>query len=211
MFHVISDVHGNLEILNHLIEKCPGNIETIILNGDIGFGFVPTEQIMERLFAYPNKKFLVIQGNHDNANEMTTDTKNVVFFTTFHGNVQVLFKDKLVQLIPGALSYDKQFRVPGISWWSNEEMSYRELRYVCSHIIDTKPSIIVSHDAPLSQYSKFFQSTKAGITNSFLEVLRDAIDWPVTWIHGHLHQSYFEQTKFISFIGIGEDGYVTVY
>lgn len=215
MFHVISDIHGNLNSLEKSLSKCPTQCEQIFLLGDIGFGFEEFDvKSYYELIAFYNKKgkmITAIQGNHDNAEAM-----NSIEVTTVDGPEVYTYNGKFFLLIPGALSYDKKLRVEGVSWWRNEEMSYAHCDETLDLIVNYNFDYIISHDAPLSKYLDFFRETTPSLTNTMLnealvKLSGKKLTKKLTWIHGHLHQSYFEQVNSVNLIGLAEDTYLTIF
>lgn len=211
MFHVISDIHGNLNSLEKSLSKCPTQCEQIFLLGDIGFGFKEFDvKGYNELIAFYNKKgkmITAIQGNHDNA-EVTYG------ITTLDGPEVYVYNGKFFLLIPGALSYDKKLRVEGVSWWRNEEMNHAHCNETFDLIVNYNFDYILSHDAPLSKYLDFFSQTLPSATNTMLNGILTKLsekNKKLTWIHGHLHQSYIEQINDISLIGLAEDTYLTIF
>lgn len=202
MKYLISDVHGNKKVLRKLIIESLTN--DIILMGDIGFGF--TDGITMDFFNdYPDKKFMLIQGNHDNADYMIS-LFNVKAITTYSGykfdyNTKTLY-------IPGAYSYDKNQRTNGISWWDNEEMTMNQLQslidFVATNCHDIKN--IISHDCPVSMYHNFFPETTNSKTNMSLDFIKEIIleaETTVNWYHGHLHHGYSYRVGNLNMFGIG--------
>jgi len=208
---VISDVHGDVGKIYKLLEKKPLHEKHVILLGDIGYGFPEFDVYsLNRLFAsMPTVSFYVVQGNHDNADMMVCSYPNVRMITT-HTGVRVHYiNNKAVLLVPGALSYDKNMRVPGVSWWQNEQMTDEQL----SEVIELGPQVdlILTHDAPLQQYFMFFPETKTSMTNRALDTLLFSLireNKNITWVHGHLHFAYLERKNGVTLCGIGEDGYL---
>ncbi|HNS42165.1 MAG TPA: metallophosphoesterase family protein [Taishania sp.] len=213
MFHVISDIHGNLSSLEKSLSKCPTQCEQIFLLGDIGFGFEEFDvKGYYELITFYNRKgkmITAIQGNHDNAEAMSS-----VEVTTLDGPEVYVYNGKFFLLIPGALSYDKKLRVEGVSWWRNEEMNHAHCNETFDLIVNYNFDYILSHDAPLSKYLDFFSQTLPSATNTMLNGILTKLsekNKKSTWIHGHLHQSYFEQVNNVNLIGVAEDTYITIF
>jgi hypothetical protein len=199
MRYLISDVHGNKDVLRKLIiESLTDNITLI---GDIGFGFGIT---MDWFKLFPDKKITLLQGNHDNAQCMYSD-KNVSCITTFNG---YRFEYSTGTLhIPGAYSYDKKYRINGISWWDNEEMNVVQLQSLIDFVANNVHYIknIISHDAPLSMYYNFFPETVRSRTNVALDTIKEIIlenEVTVNWYHGHLHYGYSYRVGNLNIIGL---------
>lgn len=215
MFHVISDVHGNVGKAIELCEKRPLNVKEVVFLGDIGFGFSEFDEVkfIDYLKNNRNVNYHLIQGNHDNAEKMLPHFYgNINTITTIEGAETYNIYHNSCLLIPGALSYDKHLRVPGVSWWENEQMSQMQWESVLFKSLDV--NYIFSHDAPLSQYFKFFPETKPSLSNRSLDELMKKRMWSrlnVKWIHGHLHYAYVETINSIQITGLDLDSCMTVY
>lgn len=206
---IISDVHGNVNRVFSLFKNKPLLEKHVILLGDIGYGFpeFDIEQLNWLFQSAPTVNFYVVQGNHDNADAMVCDYPNVRMITTYTGAKVHYINGKAVLLVPGALSYDKNLRVPGVSWWHNEQLSEEQL----AEVIELGPQVdlILSHDAPLQQYFMFFPETKTSMTNRALDILLLSLireHKSITWVHGHLHYAYLERKNGVTLCGVGEDG-----
>lgn len=202
MKYLISDVHGDKELLTHLINNSKTN--EIILLGDIGFGFGID---MEVFTQFGDRKFIIIQGNHDNGDLMKY-MPNIVTYNTNYGFHYD--HDQKILYIPGALSYDKSQRTIGIDWWENEEMRYEQLMNLLDFFYLNKQEIktIISHDTPESIYLKFFDSTTRSRTNQCLDLLFDNIigeDLSINWYHGHLHIPYNYRYNNFNIIGLDQN------
>lgn len=214
MIHVIGDVHGDTAALVTQIERCPNNVSVIVLAGDVGFGFVKTSRITDIFKMFPDKTFIVIQGNHDNADEMKGHGDNWIFVTTEMTWTTRFVNGTVIGLVAGALSIDKEYRVPGRSWWANEQGSSAKLDDLIAYAPTSEIEVIISHDAPLSQYQKFYESVTMSLTNLKLDLLLERLresGRPVVWLHGHLHQGYVSHLGNVTVIGIADNSSVTLF
>jgi hypothetical protein len=193
--HFIGDIHGDFTIYKKLI----GELQSSIQLGDMGLGFSEYED--KRYPVTENHKF--IRGNHD-------DPEVCNALPTCLGDYGVT--DEGIFFICGGHSIDKEFRVPGVSWWEAEQLSYTTFREkVFPLYVKTKPKVVISHDAPFACYDHVvkFDSMKniSCVTSlAFDEMLR--MIEPKIWIHAHFHKSHFYQidgfgTEFHS-LGINE-------
>jgi len=214
MIYLISDIHGNVDKAEELLKACPEFIKNIVFLGDIGFGF--PEFDIDRFYCllnnqYQNKVFYLIQGNHDNA-DCFMNKSNVMAVTTYDWHKIIDIDGVRVLMIPGAFSYDKNMRLPGVSWWDNEEMSYDALSNLIKNykIAD----IILSHDAPLTSYFYFFPETKISKTNAALDEILDGTvksGKSVRWFHGHLHFGYVNQIRGLTLTGVAMENALSVF
>lgn len=206
--YIISDIHGNVNTFLKLMSKKPFQDRDVVLLGDVGYGFpeFDVERFNDYLLRNPRIRFYIIQGNHDNADCMNVPILNVRYITTKTGAMVYNIENNSVIMIPGALSYDKNMRVPGVSWWENEQLSEEQLSKVVELAKDC--DIILSHDAPLQQYFMFFPETKPSRTNRALDMLLMELirtQRKTLWLHGHLHENYIDIFDVLTIQGIAED------
>lgn len=95
-----------------------------------------------------------------------------------------------IYFISGAYSVDFRQRIPGISWWSEEELSDKSFTTICKEIQEIKPATIISHDGPESIVKEIFACTRyiKNQTSTRLEKVFN-IHQPKQWIFGHHHRS----------------------
>ena len=206
--YIISDIHGDVNTFLKLMSKKPLQEKEVVLLGDVGYGFpeFDVERFNDYLLRNPRIRFYIIQGNHDNAECMGVPIANVRYITTKTGSIVHYIDGNSVIMIPGALSYDKNMRVPGVSWWENEQLSEEQLAE--SIKLATSCDIILSHDAPLQQYFMFFPETKPSRTNRALDMLLMELirtQRKTLWLHGHLHENYIDIFDVFQIQGIASD------
>jgi hypothetical protein len=96
----------------------------------------------------------------------------------------------------GALSIDKQYRVPGASWWKEEYWSAREQSDLFALLaLDSDFDYVLAHTGPDSVNFRLFGSFFPGSPKFDDEVakLNDAVDARINcggWFCGHWHQDW---------------------
>ena len=172
----IGDVHGKID---RYLEKL-GDKPSLQI-GDMGLGFegvhLPSLASQHRF----------IRGNHDNPQTCRRHQN-------YAGDYGYDFAPKLFYL-GGAYSVDKQWRVPGVSWWEQEEMSTRALRSALKTYSEARPEIVATHDCPesVSRYllgtiligfrpEKLVRTRTGQALQAMLEIHR-----PKVWVFGHYH------------------------
>jgi Calcineurin-like phosphoesterase len=176
---VIGDVHGKVETYQKIIQRMPEGQRSVQI-GDMGLGFKGVG-----LHEMPDchKWF---RGNHDNP-EKCRANKNYL------GDYGYLPEDKLFWL-GGAFSIDRDYRVEGVSWWRDEELSIEELGKAVNLYEETKPEYVLSHECP-SEAAKFMLQSlgirsTANDANSrtaqALQIMYE-IHQPKEWVFGHWH------------------------
>lgn len=166
----IGDVHGKWSELNKIITEHPD--KDIFQVGDLGFHNFNEFK--------PSEKTRWIRGNHDNP-AISVNHPNYLGDYGF-------WKEKEIFFVGGAWSIDQYYRVPGVSWWEDEELSYTELQSMIQLYREIRPKIVVTHDCPNIVRKKIFNISKGSKTSNALDVIFE-INQPELWIFGHHHKS----------------------
>lgn len=180
---IVGDVHGYTKTYQKWLRQNLDPSQRSIQIGDMGLGFsgVGLDRLEE------NHKFF--RGNHDNP-EKCRAHKNYL------GDYGYLPEDKLFW-VAGAWSIDRAYRVAGVSWWEDEELSYQELDEAIQLYEGFKPRFVLSHEAPAkaanvllaSQLGPYFAAKGAcaqSRTAQALQIMLEAHQ-PEKWIFGHYH------------------------
>ena len=171
----IGDVHGKFSELQKLIV----DPETLYFQiGDLGIGF-PS-------LPYPKDfgdNFVFIRGNHDNP-EVCRNHKNFLGDFGYIKSLDLFF-------LGGAWSIDWQYRINGVSWWQDEELSFTELKQAVEEYVEIKPRFLVSHDCPARLYRDSFFKKPFVIDTRTAQALDSCFEGhrPSRLIFGHHHIS----------------------
>jgi len=172
MFY-IGDVHGDFLEYNEIIKTLPCSIQL----GDMGIGFGK-----DHLFSV-SKNHRWIRGNHDNRSKCE-------LYSNYLGDFGYL-KEEEIFFISGGFSIDCMYRIEGVSWWPDEELSLEMQQRVVDLYEKIKPRIVISHEAPKyicqymsGEYEKFKPSSTSSLLNHLL-----TIHSPEYWIFGHWHRT----------------------
>ena len=186
----IGDIHGNVEKYRNLLLDCDTSIQV----GDFGAGFtlLPSDVPLTHRF---------IRGNHDSPSicrqsdhwikDGTWDEKHKMFF------------------IGGAYSIDQAWRTPGVSWWTDEELSIVELNGLISEYEMRRPEIMVTHDCPEIARILLFNINEPTRTTQALQTMFE-IHQPKLWIFGHHHTSRDTIIKGTRFVCLAEFQYMDI-
>jgi predicted phosphodiesterase len=198
----VGDVHGNLDMFRRNMKQLHAQYpdETIVQVGDMGIGFPKSQSAV-----LPNHcKF--IRGNHDHPEQCRQHPNYMGDYGT---------KDidgKKVFWLSGAFSIDRDMRIEGKSWWSDEELTIAELNKAMDLYLESKPEIMITHDGPYpaTHYilNRFALQSQAWYKESSVEPTRtgQALSAmfeaykPKLWIFGHWHVDYdkvINGTRFI--------------
>lgn len=182
----IGDVHGKFDDYELLISEVPESIQI----GDLGVGFVNHPNPSQEKMVEHNARF--IRGNHDNPRSCRGHSQWIA-----DGMVE-----GKTMFVGGATSIDKAWRVEGVSWWADEELSQAEFGDIMDTYIDVKPRVMVTHECPEEVAMALMGRTKL----DFPSITRQAFQhmWsahsPELWVFGHWHQSFdktYRGTRFI--------------
>ena len=169
----LGDVHGKWSQYRQLI----GQYETTVQVGDMGFGFPGWQKTDPHKFK-GNHHF--IRGNHDSP-EVIRRHPNYLGDFGYDAQLDIFF-------VGGANSIDKAWRIPGSSWWEDEELSYTQFQNVIDLYNKIKPRVVVTHDCPKTvQMFLVSHHDENSVTNMALQrMLED--HQPDVWIFGHHHK-----------------------
>ncbi len=126
----VGDIHGRLQDLPK-----PGH--PVVQVGDMGIGFIRADE--DARFIRSRDDLWFIRGNHDNPFLCQNHPRHLGDW----GRHEFMF------WVSGAWSIDQNFRVEGVSWWREEELSTAQGR---DAYVTAKPRLMVTHDAPSSLF-----------------------------------------------------------
>lgn len=173
---LIGDVHGKIHQYKNLIANLSDD-RNIIQLGD--FGFIEEHNWFLKNISNPNHKILF--GNHD----------YYPYVKERHSLGDFGYLEDLdIFYIRGASSIDKNSRIPGISWFQEEELNAQR-SFDCFDLYSRiKPKKVISHDCPpvvqkeMFKYDRLFNSSTGNLLNAVFEVHK-----PNNWYFGHHHSS----------------------
>jgi hypothetical protein len=202
MIYVTGDTHGNFKQLDKIASM---NLLTkddfLIVLGDFGFFFFEKDhQNSKRLEKY-QFNILFVDGNHENFPLMRKFPSIKKFnskvnmlgrniFWLRRGHVYEIEGNKILA-IGGAMSIDKNARVPFVSWWPEEEISRTEIHECILNLEkDKKFDYIITHTCPqtvivneLKFHEKIDQNSK------FFDFIKDEMNIEFKkWYFGHFHE-----------------------
>ena len=210
MVYITGDLHGNQVLWYQSINSFLENGDIIIIPGDFGVGFFDGRYWPEEMFynflAEQEYTVLFIDGNHENFDKL----KNYPISVWHGGKVQFIRKNvihlmrgeiydidgKTFFCFGGGYSLDKDYRVPGRTWWSDEMPNEEEYRRATKSLeaSNRKVDYILTHTAPADTV-EYMSRMNLGIVNTIAEELplTNYLQWiceNVTydkWYFGHFH------------------------
>lgn len=199
---VAGDIHCHWDHLNNLIKQESPHI--ILQCGDFGFWphfhnskkIIPNQIFDQYGIINPDTEIYWADGNHENHEVL----QNLMFE---HGRVPIemekfqnvyymprasvlTINHKNILFMGGAKSIDKNNRIPYVSWWPDEEISQKDIRYLPEIKID----IVISHTIPEKYLHIIDKNYCFGYVKDFS---RKALDYvlekyhPKQWFLGHWH------------------------
>ena len=210
MIYVTGDTHGNQILWDACITSFLKPGDTIIVLGDFGIGFFdgkywPEEMFFDYLAEQPYT-VLFVGANHENFDKL-----NAYEVSEWNGgrvhrirpNVIHLMRGEIYEIdgkkvftFGGGYSLDRDFRVPGKTWWSEEMPSDADYRNATEHLktADFRVDYILSHTAPVNTVD-YMSRLRLGIKNTVVEEapLTSYLQWVQEntaynrWYFGHFY------------------------
>ena len=209
---VVGDIHGRTKTYQKwLRDNCDESQRTVQI-GDMGLGFAGVElPAPGQPPLSVNHKFF--RGNHDSPDKCRKHPN-------YLGDFGYLPEDELFWLA-GAYSIDRDFRIEGVSWWRDEELSIAELNQAADLYSLMKPKYVLSHEAPakagetllhdlVGPYFAMKGGSPQSRTAQMLQIMLENHQ-PEKWVFGHYHvdKKFYTpgfDTEFICVGGILNDG-----
>lgn len=204
---VVGDLHGNWAALNTLINKKRPDV--ILQVGD--FGWWPHYHKSTKLdgsgkpwnqygVKAKDTKIYWCPGNHENWDDLDIiseendgnihEVMDNVFYCEFGSTIK-LADGRVVLFVGGAESIDKDHRIMGNTWWSQETISYNDI----DKLPDIDVDIVISHTIPNSFIMAFPNVFDLSLDRDRIrDSSRYALDLilvkynPSLWFSGHFHR-----------------------
>lgn len=133
----IGDVHGKITTYREILHNIGYQKKSLQL-GDMGLGFPGVYLHAGGVMEKGNHMF--IRGNHDNPQVCQRHPR-------YKGDYGYDAEETLFYM-SGGWSIDWEYRTPGKTWWSTEELSYESLNNAYNLYIQSKPRIVATHEPP---------------------------------------------------------------
>jgi hypothetical protein len=188
--YFIGDCHGKFADLKKICDSL--SPRKCIQLGDMGFGFGLDEQF------HACKNLFFLRGNHDNPEVCRR-------YPNYLGDYGYLDEEG-VFFVSGAFSIDQAYRVEGVSWWRDEELSEPQWRRAMDLYMDKRPSIVATHDCPHDAYPFVVSAHVADQRNRTSSALSRMfqIYMPKLWVFAHHHQFKTFAIDRTQFVALGE-------
>ena len=217
---VVGDTHGmprdtkKLNTKNFPEQKELTKEDVVIQLGDFAWIWYALGKNKEQEYwldwlANKNYTLAVVLGNHENYDIIdtlpwTTKWDNAVqYYEIENGNKIYFFKrgaiyninDKKILTIGGAHSIDIADRLPGLTWWRQEDINNKEIQYALDEIEnDRKVDYVLTHTCPKRIAHHFVHgydyTEKINCpTAKFLDEIDNLMEFK-EWHFGHFHTDY---------------------
>lgn len=207
---ITGDTHNNIDIYKLDAKYFPEQKDltkedVLLIAGDFGVPwYKPHTKADEALLdQYEARNFttVFVDGNHENFEALYEYPKTVFAGACCHQlrpHVLHAMRGEVLQLaghkilcMGGADSHDKIYRTAHISWWREERPSLEEFEHARRNLIEQKPDIIVSHDAPARIVLEMYPKDHPGVVPEYLEQLCTTAEENhinvTDWYFGHHH------------------------
>lgn len=204
------DIHGDPIRLYSLEDRGLTKEDVVIVLGDFGIIWQDKKATTKMLELLGDLSFTLafVDGNHENFN-LIEEMEKTIFWNDgaaglLSGGIIHLYRGqiykingKTVGVCGGANSVDKAWRQPKISWWEEEEITYKDIEAFRINLNDKyaekerKLDMMLTHDCPSSLIplvALYSGVNGATISNSQrqLEKILDLV--PIDkWYFGHWH------------------------
>lgn len=207
----IGDVHGYMTEYIAIAQKAPQDLEVASIQvGDVGF-----YQDYKALKALDNYQHRILAGNHD---DYTTNQFGGFANQTPHflGNFGIYSVPGWGEFfyVRGGASIDYAQRTPGIDWWYDEQLGFRQLSNAVLTYQKLQPEFVVSHECPSSIIPFISKRThwdgKPIVPSSTADALQAMLEHrpPKVWVFGHHHVDFDRCIDGTKFICLAELSYV---
>lgn len=147
------DWHGDTFYACCAIKQLAGRVDVVLHTGDFGYQFTPAFLgTVTAAAREANLLVLFVDGNHENFDWLETqpvDPDGVQRLTDRVWHLPRGFRWEWAGLrflaLGGAVSIDRKARVPYLSWWPQERITYGQAVAVAS---DGPTDVMVTHDCP---------------------------------------------------------------
>lgn len=207
MIYVTGDIHGGFDIhkLSSKELRSAGlrikKDDYVIVCGDFGLVWdnKPEERYWRKWLDEKPWTTLFVDGNHENF-----ELLNAYPVEEWHGGYIHRVSEKIIHLMRGnvfslegatffafggAASHDKEWRLPGLSWWPEELPSDEELRQANDVLTqcDNQVDYIISHCAPSLIQGRLNPTYKTDRPTEYFEYVRETVRFK-HWYFGHYHE-----------------------
>lgn len=209
MLYITGDTHGTADILKiELLRNSLMPDDFLLITGDFGVIWRnendddPDKKIRENSLIdfYENLgcTILWIDGNHENHVRLIN-----MPITEWHGgkihkiseHIFHLMRGEIFEIagyrvftMGGAASTDKEWRIPGFSWWKEEVPNEEERKYAIEKLEESNWNVdlVITHTAPTSVLRKIGAEYRIDKYTDWLDSIKERLTFN-KWFFGHFH------------------------
>lgn len=236
---LVGDLHGNIDAGLRAVQRAAElGADLIVQVGD--FGFWPDrgtqyEGSWQRTFEGRVTKacmgagisLIWIPGNHENWEELDRRRaeegldelglwEHTAALWEAHPGVELLIGGQRWLFVGGAVSVDRHWRTPGVSWFAQERITDEFGATIAAGQRDV--DVIVAHDAPsgvpflyeLNAGDRGWPADLIAESDAHQQLMRRILEARLApgglWVHGHHHVRCTDQVAGARIEGLGRDG-----
>lgn len=201
MIYITGDTHGDVDFKKLLVlkEKNLSYDDYLIICGDAAICWSIQElSYFLKLYNSLGCTIIFIDGNHENF-EMLNHMPLVEYkgalmhqidkhiFHILRGEIMTL-EDKTFLCLGGAISIDKMYRTPYLSWWPEEEITYHDVDNALNNLekVNNKVDYIITHCCDTHTVIKAF-GYRRDICTDQLTFIDKVVEYK-HWFFGHYHE-----------------------
>ena len=200
MIFITGDTHGDVDFkkLLQLKERRLSYDDYLIICGDVAICWSELElPYFKSLYNDIGCTIIFIDGNHENFEMLNrlplVEYKGALMhqidkhiFHVLRGEIMTI-DDKTFLCIGGAVSIDKMYRIPYISWWPEEEITFHDIDNALNNLakVNNIVDYVITHCCDTKTVTKAFYFRRDICTDQL-----NFIDTIVTykhWFFGHYH------------------------
>ncbi|HWB35685.1 MAG TPA: metallophosphoesterase [Rugosimonospora sp.] len=206
------DWHANAwyaqRAIRHAVER---GADVILHLGDYGYDFPPGYlEAQEKILAETDTPLIFVDGNHEDHPKLAKwpirpnglrQLRNHIWHTP--RGFRWEWEGVRFLACGGAYSVDRRWRVPGVSWWREEEITDDDVAACGTEPVD----VLLAHDCPAGVVIPgiderdpatapfpWVELVRAGEHRQRLQRIVDAVRPRWIW-HGHYHRKYQQQVE----------------
>ena len=200
MIFITGDTHGDIDYKKLLIlqEKNLSYDDYLIICGDAGICWSPFDFTrFLRLYNDIGCTIIFVDGNHENFDMLNmcdlVEYKGALMhqidehiFHVLRGEIMTL-EGKTFFCLGGAISIDKAYRTPRLSWWPEEEITYHDIDNAIANLakVDNKVDYVITHCCDTKTVLKAFGFRRDVCTDQLMFIDK-VVDYK-HWFFGHYH------------------------
>ena len=200
MIYITGDTHGDIDFKKLLLlkEKNLSRKDYLIICGDAGICWSPgLFQYYIDMYNDIGCTIIFVDGNHENFT-MLNQCPLVEYlgalmhqvdehiFHVLRGEIMTI-ENKTFLCIGGAVSIDKMYRTPYVSWWPEEEITYHDIDNALDNLnkVNFKVDYVITHCCDSFMVTNYLRFKKDICTDQ-LSFINKQVSYK-HWFFGHYH------------------------